>query len=98
MQSYTLTAHIAGGGEKRIGPFSVSTLPAVGKPLRFVAMGDCRTHPKDWALVANAVLKANPALVVFSGDMVTDGREDRQWDEEFFGPSGHTSPPFRLST
>ena len=48
-------------------------------------MGDSRTHPKDWARVADAVVKANPSLVVFTGDMVTDGREDRQWDEEFFG-------------
>ena len=99
MQSYTLTAHIGrtvqwnshtarvfeGEAKKQIGPFRVSTLPLSGRPFRFVAMGDSRTYPKDWASVANAVVQKNPALVLFSGDMVTDGREDHQWDAEFFG-------------
>ncbi len=99
VQSYTLTAHIGrtvqwnshtarvfeGEAKKQIGPFRVSTLPLSGRPFRFVAMGDSRTYPKDWASVANAVVQKNPALVLFSGDMVTDGREDHQWDAEFFG-------------
>jgi 3',5'-cyclic AMP phosphodiesterase CpdA len=51
--------------------------------LRFVAMGDSRTFPKDWAKVAGAVLKAKPDLVVFSGDMVSYGRNDWEWDEHF---------------
>ena len=71
---------------KRIGPFQVSTLPLPGQPLRFVAMGDSRTYPKEWADVANAVLRKKPAFVVFSGDMVANGRKDRLWDAEFFGP------------
>jgi hypothetical protein len=99
VQDYTLTARITGtvrwdshaaqvsGGEvkKKIGPFHVSTLPLRGQPLRFAAMGDSRTYPKDWARVARAVVEKNPAFVVFSGDMVADGREDRRWDAEFFG-------------
>ena len=87
-QSYTLTATsfpAVRRRRKQIGPFRVSTLPARGQPFRFVAMGDSRTYPKDWARVANAVLQKNPALVLFSGDMVADGREDRQWDADFFG-------------
>lgn len=55
--------------------------------LRFVAMGDSRTNPKDWAKVAGAVLKVKPDLVVFSGDMVAYGLNDWQWDEEFIGPA-----------
>ena len=51
--------------------------------LRFVAMGDSRTYPKKWAKVADAVLKAKPDLVVFSGDMVNRGRNDWEWDEHF---------------
>ncbi len=84
VQSYTLTAHLAGSGAKQIGPFRVSTLPLRGQPFRFVAMGDSRTYPKEWSRVAQAVVQKNPSLVLFSGDMVTDGREDRFWDEEFF--------------
>ncbi len=55
--------------------------------LRFVAMGDSRTYPKDWAKVAGAVLKAKPDLVVFSGDMVNYGRNDWEWDEQYFAPA-----------
>jgi len=98
VQSYTLTAHLAGSGAKKsIGPFRVSTLPLSGQPFRFVALGDSRTFPKDWARVAHAVVQKNPTLVLFSGDMVTDGREDRLWDEEFFGvakPFFATIPTF----
>jgi hypothetical protein len=86
VQYYTLTARVSGSGaKKQIGPFHVSTFPIPGRPLRFVAMGDSRTYPKDWARVANAVVQKNPAFVVFGGDMVADGREDRLWDAEFFG-------------
>ena len=49
-------------------------------------MGDGRTNPADWARVAAAVLRQRPELVVFSGDMVSDGREDWEWVEEFFRP------------
>ena len=63
----------------------MSTLPPPGQPFRFVAMGDSRTFPKDWARIAHAAMEKAPALVVFSGDMVADGREDWQWDAEYFG-------------
>jgi len=62
-------------------------LPPTSGKLRFVATGDSRTHPKDWAKVAAAVLKEKPALVVFVGDMVTAGRRDWLWVEEFCGPA-----------
>jgi acid phosphatase type 7 len=84
-QSYTLTARIAGGSvRKQIGPFHTKTLPRSGQPLRFAALGDSRTYPKDWARVAAAVVAKHPMFVLFSGDMVADGREDRLWDEQFF--------------
>jgi hypothetical protein len=85
---YKLTARIPNtSAEKAIGPFYVSTPPLPGKPFSFVAMGDSRTFPEDWKLVAKAVMRKTPAFVVFSGDMVADGREDRLWDEQFFGPA-----------
>ena len=84
-QSYTLAAYAGSSGGKKIGPFQVSTLPADGGDLSFIALGDSRSHPNDWARVAAAVLRKKPMLTVFSGDMVYDGREDRLWDAEFFG-------------
>ena len=63
-------------------------LPRETGKFRFIAIGDSRTIPQDWASVAGAVHKAQPQFVVFAGDMVTSGRIDRQWDDEFFGPGG----------
>ena len=61
--------------------------PTPDEPLRFVAMGDSRTNLDDWAAVANAALNAKLQLVVFSGDMVSRGRNDWEWDEQFFAPA-----------
>jgi len=65
----------------------VKLAPAAGQPLRLVSMGDCRSRPRDWAAVAAAVLKANPDLAVFNGDMTTCGRYDWLWFEEFHAPA-----------
>jgi len=62
--------------------------PESGDNLRFVAMGDSRSLIEPWRQVAAAVLPVKPDLVVFVGDMVADGRNDWEWDEQFIGPSG----------
>lgn len=69
-----------------VGPYPVRTLP-VGGQFSFAVLGDSRTCPKDWERVATAVVKARPAFAVFVGDMVTAGRIDSQWDEEYFHPA-----------
>ncbi len=56
--------------------------------LRLIVMGDSRTRIDPWREVAAAARDADPDLVVFVGDMVTDGRNDWEWDEQFVGPSG----------
>ena len=71
---------------RRSGPHTVRTMPT-GDKLCFVALGDARTHPKDWALVAAAVVGQKPAFSVFVGDMVTHGRYDDQWDTQYVGPA-----------
>jgi hypothetical protein len=50
-------------------------------------LGDSRTGTNDWAKVAAAVLKAQPVFSVFVGDMVSSGRHDYQWDEQYFAPA-----------
>ena len=83
---YSLKASLVGSDVVvSTGPCAVRTLPAGGK-FTFVILGDSRTFPKDWAKVAQAVAKTRPALAVFVGDMVTAGRIDSQWDEQFFSP------------
>lgn len=64
VQSYTLTGNIS-GTVKQIGPFHVSTLPLPGQTFRFVALGDSRTFPKQWAAVANAVAQKKPATTSY---------------------------------
>ncbi|MHC4986603.1 MAG: metallophosphoesterase family protein [Planctomycetota bacterium] len=55
--------------------------------LRFVIAGDSRTHPDRWRRVAVAIDEQDPQLMVFVGDMITDGRNDWEWDDEHFGPA-----------
>ena len=63
-------------------------LPAAqpGK-LRLAALGDSRTNPDIWADVAAAVLRERPELVVFGGDMVASGRNEWEWDRDYFKPA-----------
>ncbi|MDY6913867.1 MAG: metallophosphoesterase [Planctomycetota bacterium] len=83
-QDYSLTAERDG---YKVGLVFRPPVPAKGKVV-FAACGDSRTHVRDWQKVAAAMAKARPGLVVFSGDMVTSGRDDWLWDEQFFGPAG----------
>jgi hypothetical protein len=68
-------------------------LPAFGRgpgpenTLRIAALGDSRTNRAHWAVVARAVVREGPDLVVFTGDMVSRGRDEWQWEEHFFSPA-----------
>lgn len=84
--TYTVTSHI-GDAKKTDGPFTVKPPDFSGKPFRFVAAGDSRSHPDRWAAVAKAIEKAQPSLLMFSGDMVSDGRWEYQWTHEFWRPA-----------
>jgi len=68
------------------GPHTVRTLTD-DEDLRFAVLGDSRSYPNDWAEVATSVLNMRPDLMVFAGDMVTNGRKDYLWDQEFFSPA-----------
>jgi len=66
-----------------------ATIHSPGPPdsaLRFVALGDNRTNVGDWHRVATATLQTRPDLVIHVGDMVTNGRRDWEWDEQFWRP------------
>ena len=62
------------------------TAPALGTAFRFVVVGDTRfaDKPKEIqvALIA-AIEKQRPALVVNTGDLVTDGLDPAHWDTFF---------------
>lgn len=88
---YSLKARVSerdGCFSAALGPYPVRTLPAAGAGIKkFAVLGDSRTHPEDWTKVAAAVAAQKPALAVFVGDMVADGRIDNQWDEQYFAPA-----------
>jgi len=54
--------------------------------LRFVALGDSRTHVEDWQTVATAAVESRPDLLIHVGDMVANGRRDWEWEEQFWRP------------
>jgi hypothetical protein len=83
--SYTVTSRV-GEAAKADGPVTVK-VPGSGESFRFVAAGDSRSRPKLWSAVAAAIKKAEPELLVLTGDMVADGRWDFQWDAQFFRPA-----------
>ena len=64
-----------------------ATAPAGSAPFRFAAYGDSRSNPKRHLAVAQAMEPHQPAFVVHTGDYVADGRTDKLWLTEFFGPA-----------
>ena len=71
----------------KLGPWTVGGRNAEGK-LCFVALGDNRSNPVNWSKVATAAAQAKPDLVVHTGDLVSRGRCDWLWREQFFAPAG----------
>lgn len=62
---------------------SFRTAPVQSSHLRFVVGGDCRT---DWLkrdAVSSVMSKFNPDFVLLSGDLVTNGYNQTQWDSFF---------------
>jgi len=55
--------------------------------VRFVAYGDTRTNPKDHKMVVDGITAAKPEFVLHTGDLVSNGRNDGDWDSQFFGPA-----------
>lgn len=61
--------------------------------VKFLAYGDTRTYPAPHNLVAQDVITeytADPDLqtmILHVGDLVTDGNEELDWDNEFFIPT-----------
>ena len=84
--SYTMTCETM-GTSKTTEPVEVTLPDFSGGKMRFVAAGDSRSNPDRWAAVAAGIEKAAPQLLVFSGDLVADGRDDAQWDHQFFTPA-----------
>jgi predicted phosphodiesterase len=85
--AYELTATTPGAdGPLRIGPFTARTLPA-GDSWTFAVVGDSRSNPSDWARVAAAIGRERPLFVVHTGDLVNAGRNEWEWETQFWAPA-----------
>ena len=76
-------------GSQNSGPHTFRTLPVRPERYRILAVGDVRTHPKDWAAVSGR-MEADELGALFAvgkGDYPSDGRKYEQWVEQFFEPA-----------
>lgn len=62
---------------------SFRTAPGGDETITFVLYGDGRSSTKTHAKVCAAIAARKPDLVVHSGDLVENGKTDKQWDEFF---------------
>lgn len=67
--------------------------PIEDTDVAFLAYGDTRTYPSDHDQVAAAIISAyteRPALktiLISAGDLVSNGDDETDWDDEFFDPA-----------
>lgn len=55
--------------------------------MRFAVAGDVQTVSDVWPTIVEAIIEQQPDFLVFTGDMVANGRHDSSWDAEFLGPA-----------
>lgn len=65
---------------------TLRTLPET-PPFRIAVVGDVYPFDDTWQRISKAVLQERPHTVIFTGDMLLNGRENEQWDHCFFHPS-----------
>jgi len=70
-----------------LGNGAFTTPPDQPRQFRFVVYGDTRTQPQVHRQVCEAIAGEQPAFVIHTGDLVSDGRNLKEWPEQFFGPA-----------
>jgi hypothetical protein len=69
--------------------YAFRTAPPLGtRRWRMAVYGDSRSNPAVHHRIAEAMARANPDLIVHTGDIVLDGRNHASWRREFFEPLG----------
>ena len=84
---YAYRVNSDGAGAQWTEWYTFRTAPLPDQPFRLAVYGDTRTNPDDHAAVIQAMIQANPALVLHTGDLVNNGTIKRDWNEQFFGPA-----------
>jgi acid phosphatase type 7 len=72
------------------GVFDLATAPEAGsdQPFRVAAAGDSRDDPAAWAEVMERIAEKRPDFMVFTGDAVAFGENQREWDDWFNAKTG----------
>lgn len=60
------------------------TVPATEQSFRFVAYGNTRSNAIEHRKVILAIIDSAPDLVIHTGDLVYNGNDYVQWNEQFF--------------
>jgi len=86
---YEIVAASKGGAKRQtvLASGAFATPPDQPRQVRFVVYGDTRSQPEIHRQVAEAIAAEQPAFVVHTGDLVSDGRNLSEWPDQFFGPA-----------
>ena len=82
---------ITADNEEKTGSF-IAAPPDTAKSVKFIAYGDTRSEPGNHDKVVEGILKAfteDPeyqTVILNPGDLVKEGDQESDWDEQFFDP------------
>lgn len=75
----------------RVGEGTARTLPENGE-LTLLVLGDPSPSPKAFARVAASIRDPLPDVILWLGDLTTNGLRAAAWEEEFFSRAPHLFP------
>ncbi len=90
LQPSTTYYYKAGGPGHWSAVYDVATGPAPGsaRPFRFAVLGDARGEPEAFAEVERKIQNEAPDFQIFTGDAVSYGANQADWDAFFEAASG----------
>ena len=97
LQPDTRYYYTASACDKTTETLSFWTALKPGSPTIFTVWGDSRSYPERAQMVVESMKPHNPHFNLHTGDVVTNGKEEEQWTDEFFDPLrtlGHSVPTF----
>jgi len=89
LASATTYRYTVNSGSAVSQEYVFTTAPNPGDAIRFVAFGDTRSSPTDFAAVVQAIEEQapQPSLLLHVGDFVYHGRTYSEWGPQFFDPA-----------
>lgn len=54
------------------------------KPFSFIVLGDSRSNPSIFNSISRQINNINPAIILANGDLVAEGGNYQQWQNQFF--------------